>query len=165
MNVGGTRIYPIIKRGISTSAALHGRRNFRKFQFINNRGTQDYLKKLRNGQAHPLIPFDKRGVRDIEYTVENGKQIPIPETIPELIVPDLTDFKLKPYVSYRAQKPTQEEFTAEDLFNAVYAPKIIDDWNKKQLNEDGTSKNPSENELLQPEDAFIRARKTGSDIF
>lgn len=85
--------------------------------------------------------------------------------IPELIVPDLTDCKFKPYVTYKTTEVIQSEFRAQDLFNAVYAKKIIEDFKNDKLNEDGSPQNPSANEEMTPEEAWIKARKTGSDIF
>lgn len=38
----------------------------------------------------------ERGVRDVGYTLD-GKFVTIPEMIPELVVPDLTDFKVNFY--------------------------------------------------------------------
>ena len=37
------------------------------------------------------------------------------EMIPELIVPDLSDCKLKPYVSYKTKEINQEELTSRYL--------------------------------------------------
>lgn len=85
--------------------------------------------------------------------------------IPELIVPDLTDCKFKPYVTYKTKEVVQSEFRSQDLFNATYAQKIIEDFKNDNLNEDGTSKNPSPEEKMTRAQAIIRARKTGSDIF
>lgn len=155
----------LARRCISTSAALAGKKNFRKFDIPSEvRGTRAFRERQMSDNPNPDFPINKRGVRDTTI-VENGKTVEVPEMIPELIVPSLKDFDLKPYVSYRTSEFTQSEFTAEDLFNAVYSNKVVDDWNNKQLNEDGSSKKPSEDELLGPEEAFLRARKTGSDIF
>lgn len=85
--------------------------------------------------------------------------------IPQLIVPDLTGCKFKPYVTFKTPEVVQSEFTSQDLYNAIYAQKVIEDFKNDKLNEDGTSKEPSTEEELLPEEAFIRARKTGSDIF
>ncbi|XP_044758764.1 39S ribosomal protein L41, mitochondrial [Coccinella septempunctata] len=149
-------------RSISTSAPRHGKKNFRKFQLFNKRGSRLFKKnQIENPQPDLL---DKRGVRDIGY-VDGNKFVTIPERIPELIVPDLTGFQLKPYVSYKAPDIKQEEFTAQDLFNVVYAPKIIEDFNSGKLNEDGTPKEPSAEENMSPEVAEIRARQTGADLF
>lgn len=155
----------LARRCISTSSALAGKKNLRKFDIPSEvRGTRKFRERQMSDDPNPDYPVNKRGVRDTTI-MEDGKLVEVPEMIPELIVPDLKDFDLKPYVSYRTSEFTQTEFTAEDLFNAVYSNKVVEDWNKKQLNEDGTSKNPSEHELLGPEEAFLRARQTGSDIF
>ncbi|EAT36239.1 AAEL011666-PA [Aedes aegypti] len=155
----------IIRRGISTSAAVAGKHNFRKFLLYNKRGTRIF-KQLRaaNPEQYPDMPIDKRGVRDTGVT-RDGKYHEIAEKIPELIVPNLDGCKFKPYVSYRAPEVIQSEFTSQDLFNAVYAQKVIDDFKSGNLNEDGTPKEPSEVEKLTPEEAWIRARKSGSDMF
>ncbi|XP_057670895.1 39S ribosomal protein L41, mitochondrial [Diorhabda carinulata] len=152
-----------IKRSITTSAERYGKRNFKKFSIFNKRGTRIF-KKQQAENPDPEIPIYKRGVRDVGY-IEGNKFITIPEMIPELIVPDLTGFKLKPYVSYRAPEVIQSEFTAEDLFNVVYAPKIVKDFKEDKLNENGQPIEPSENEKMTSEEAKLKARQTGTDIF
>lgn len=155
----------LTKRCISTTSSLAGKKNFRKFYIPPEvRGTRKFRERQLSDNPNPDFPVDKRGVRDTTIN-ENGKFVEVPEMIPEMIVPSLKDFDLKPYVSYRTSEFTQTEFTAEDLFNAVYSNKVVEDWNKKKLNEDGSSQTPSEDELLGPEEAFLRARQTGSDIF
>ncbi|CAB3370330.1 Hypothetical predicted protein [Cloeon dipterum] len=104
-------------------------------------------------------------VRPTGYTVEDGSFKQVPEMIPELIVPDLEGFKLKPYVSYRVADVVQSEFTSQDLFDAVYSKKIVQDFKEGKLSEDGQPLEYSEEEKLTPEEAFRRARKTGSDLF
>lgn len=74
-------------------------------------------------------------------------------------------FQLKPYVSYRVPEVTQSEFTAQDLFNAVYSQKIIDDFKNKKLKDNGDPMEPSNEESLTSEQAKIKARQTGSDLF
>ncbi|CAH0560077.1 unnamed protein product [Brassicogethes aeneus] len=153
----------IITRGISTSCVRHGKRNFKKFSLFNKRGSRQYKEAQRNN-PEPDIPIYKRGLRDTGFYNE-GKYVHVPEKVPELIVPDLTGFKLKPYVSYKTPDVVQSEFTAEDLFNVVYAPKIAQDLKEGKLNNDGTPLEPSAEEKLTKEDAYNRARQTGSDIF
>ena len=114
--------------------------------------------------SNPDLPIDKRGVRDTGLTIR-GNYREFPEMIPELIVPDLTECKFKPYVTYKTPEVVQSEFTSKDLFNAIYTSKIIEDFKQENLNEDGTSKAPSNEEQLTADEAFVRARKTGSDIF
>lgn len=156
----------LVRRCISTSAVVANKKNFRKFYVPPEvRGDRIFRERQKSANPDTRIPLETYGVRETTITDENGKKIEVAEKIPELIVPDLKDFPLKPYVSYRTTEFSQSEFTAEDLFNAVYSNKIVDDWNNKQLNEDGSPKNPSEEELLEAEEAYVRARKTGSDIF
>lgn len=155
--------FATITRSISTTTQLSGKKNFRKFLLYNKRGPRIF-KKERITNPDPEMPIDKRGVRDTGYTF-NGKYIEVPEKIPELIVPDLTECKLKPYVSYKTADVVQSEFTAENLFDAVYSKKIIEDYNSGKLYSDGSPKEPSSEELLTSDEAWIRARKTGSDIF
>ncbi|XP_001360637.2 39S ribosomal protein L41, mitochondrial [Drosophila pseudoobscura] len=151
------------QRAISTSAVLDGKRNFRKFNVHSKRGTR-VVKEAQKTMANPPVPIDKRGVRDTGILVD-GKFVEIPEKIPEIIVPDLTDCKLKPYVSYKAPEVVQSEFTSLDLFNAVYSKKIVEDFKAGSLQADGSPKEPSAEEKLTSSEAFLRARRTGSDIF
>lgn len=153
-----------VSRNFQTTASLAGKRNFRKFLVPNKRGTR-VLKEMQRTQLNPPVPIDKRGVRDTGITLADGRYVHIPEKIPELIVPDLSDCPLKPYVSYRAPNVIQSEFTSSDLFNSVYAKKIIEDFKEKRLLPDGSPLEPSEDEKLTPQEALQRARKTGSDIF
>ncbi|XP_014677885.1 PREDICTED: uncharacterized protein LOC106817709 [Priapulus caudatus] len=50
------------------------------------------------------------------------------DAVPDIVVPNLTKFALKPYVSYRVPDVTQSEFTSKDLFDTVYARKVIEDF-------------------------------------
>lgn len=150
-------------RSITTTAPLEGKRNFRKFLVYNKRGTR-VVKEQQRTQLQPAVPIHKRGVRDTGMIV-NGKYVEIPEKVPQLVVPDLEGCQLKPYVSYKAPDVIQSEFTSLDLFNAIYSKKIIEDFKEAKLKEDGQAIEPSENELLTPDEALQRARKTGSDIF
>lgn len=160
------RSLDVSRRCLSTSAALMNKKNFRKFYVPSEmRGTKQFRERQKSDKRHPHIPLETWGVRETFIPDEHGNTVEVAEMIPELVVPDLTGFKLKPYVSYRTSEFTQCEFTAEDLFNAVYSSKVVDDWNKKQLNEDGTPKQPSDDETLDVEEAFRRARQTGADIF
>lgn len=152
------------RRSICTTTPLEGKRNFRKFLVYNKRGTRVVKEAQRKNPLDCPVPIHKRGVRDTGIFV-NGKYVEIPEKIPELIVPDLEGCKLRPYVSYKAPEVIQSEFTSLDLFNAIYSKKIIDDFKEGKLKEDLSPVEPSEHEKLDPEEALIRARKTGSDIF
>lgn len=151
------------QRTITTTSALAGKRNFRKFNVYNKRGTR-VVKEAQKTLATPPVPIHKRRVRETGILVD-GEYVEIPEKIPEIIVPDLTGCKLKPYVSYKAPEVVQSEFTSLDLFNAVYSKKIIEDFKAGTLQADGSAKEPSADEQLSSTEALQRARKTGSDIF
>ena len=59
--------------------------------------------------------------RDPVHVETYGQRLPtafgsdeiVPELIPQLVVPDLEGFQLKPYVAYNVPEVTQSEFTAE----------------------------------------------------
>lgn len=74
-------------------------------------------------------------------------------------------FQLKPYVSYRVKDSTQSEFTAQDLFIAVYRDKIAKDFKEGKLNDDGSPKEPSSQEAMTPEEAKLKVQQTGSDVY
>ncbi|XP_034189681.2 mitochondrial ribosomal protein L41 [Osmia lignaria lignaria] len=153
----------IISRQISTSSVRHGKRNFRMIQIYNKRGSR-LFKQEQAKNPDSDIPIDRRGTRLTGKRIGN-EWVNIPEMIPELVVPSMKNFNLKPYVSYNCMDVKQREFTAKDLFNFVYAEKIKQDYKNNQLNKDGEPLNPSEYEQLTPEEARLRAEKTGTDIF
>ncbi|XP_026756280.2 39S ribosomal protein L41, mitochondrial [Galleria mellonella] len=157
-----TLINFLSKRSISVTTPREGKRNFRKFVIPNKRGSR--LHKQRQTTPQAEFEIDNRGVRSTGYYM--GEQfIKVPEMIPELIVPDLKDCNLKPYVTYKADNVIQSEFTAQQLFDAVYSKKVVTDFKQGKLDADGMPLEPSEEEKLQPEEAVARAKKTGSDIF
>ena len=84
---------------------------------------------------------------------------------PSTVVPDLTGFQLKPYVSYRTKEIVQGQFTSKDLFNVVYGRKILQDYKEGKLDDEGNPLVPSKEENMTTEEAVINARKPGSDIF
>ncbi|KZC09455.1 39S ribosomal protein L41, mitochondrial [Dufourea novaeangliae] len=129
----------------------------------NKRGNRQFRERQSTDPNFP-IPIDRRGVRLTGEQIGDD-WVDIPEKIPEIIVPSLKDFHLKPYVSYRVEEITVREFTAKDLFNYIYAAKIVDDFEKNRLGPDGTPLYPNEYEELTPEEARIRAEQTGTDIF
>merc|ERR1719427_2451451 len=89
----------------------------------------------------------------------------VPQKVPELIVPNLTECDLKPYVSYATKEIYQEELTSKDLFNVIYGRKIIEDFKSGKLDAEGNPLEPSKLESFTPEEAEVLARQTGSDIF
>jgi len=67
------------------------------------------------------------------YLDRSGNFFVCQEMIPEFVVPDLKDFKLKPYVSYRVPDVKQSEFTAQDLFDGTYAKELVDEFKTGKL--------------------------------
>lgn len=155
---------PSLSRSISTSSCCHGKRNFRKF-VLPNRGTKIFKIAKARGECPANYGPSPRGPAEPFVTQPDGSKKFVPELIPDIIVPDLTGCKMKPYVSYQAPDVHQSEFTPEQLFNAIYRLKIVNDFHKGKLGPDGESLEPSSAEKLTAEEAFINARKTGSDIF
>jgi len=161
---GTTGLFKTLTRSISVSVPLSGKRNFRKFHLGNKRGDRNFKRKrAENPDLFPDMPIETE-VKPIGYKY-GDEFVRVPEMIPELIVPDLKDCNLKPYVSYRVADIVQEEFTPQELFGYVYQSKIEEDFKNGKLDENGNPIEPSYEEKLTAEEAFIQARKTGSDIF
>ncbi|XP_053610451.1 large ribosomal subunit protein mL41 [Plodia interpunctella] len=157
-----TLINYVAKRSISLTVPRQGKRNFKKFIIPNKRGS--YIHKKMQAGPNPELEIDNRGVRTTGYVL-NGRFVEVPEMIPELIVPDLKDCDLKPYVSYKSEDVIQSEFTPQQLFDAVYSKKIVTDFKQGKLDTEGMPLEPSEDEKLRPEEAVAKAKRTGSDIF
>ena len=87
----------------------------------------------------------------------------VKEMEPELIVPDLTGFPLKPYVSYRAQELDTPELTAKTLFNLVYADDVYKSFMRG--GQCGRRGNQWDGMIESAEKARAEAEKTGSDRF
>lgn len=68
-------------------------------------------------------------------------------------------------MSYRTPDVVQSEFTSQDLFNVLYAQKIVKDFNEGKLDDSGNPLEPSDNEKFTAEEAKLKARQTGCDIF
>jgi len=151
-----------ISRCLSLSSPACGQKNFRKFSLGNKRGTR-FFKQQRSEGKFPDMPVHT-DVKPVGYYY-GERFITVPEMVPELVVPDLTGFALKPYVSYRTPPITEDPFTAKDLFNVVYKTKIEFDFEKGKLSAEGLPLEPSLDEALTPEEARQLARKTGSDLF
>ncbi|NWU11465.1 RM41 protein, partial [Cephalopterus ornatus] len=87
--------------------------------------------------ADRLSPFtSKRGPRSFNkgrgakrpgVLTSNKKFLLVKEMVPEFVVPDLTGFKLRPYVSYRAPEGSEPPATARQLFDELVAPHIEKD--------------------------------------
>ncbi|XP_072489274.1 large ribosomal subunit protein mL41 isoform X1 [Notamacropus eugenii] len=75
----------------------------------------------------PRTFYKGRGAKFTGFS-SGGKFVKVKEMVPEFVVPDLTGFKLKPYVSYRAPAGTDEPLTAKQLFMEAVAPSIEKDF-------------------------------------
>lgn len=151
-----------LRRTISTSCINHSMKNFNKFRLIY-RGTEMEKKQQRENPDRNVLGWS-HGVRHPGYWIGN-RFVCIPEMIPEIIVPNLEDCEFLPYVSYRTPEIIQEEFTPTELFKAVYADKLEDDFANDKLDEDCNALEPSEEEKLTATEAFNKARQTGTDLF
>jgi len=87
-----------------------------------------------------------------EETTVDGQAVPVREKVPIIMVPNLDSFKLKPYVTYRAEKVNEPPIESRDLFNIFYAPKIEADF-----------KNASGDKQMEVKDA--PKKKTLADFF
>ncbi|XP_074652728.1 large ribosomal subunit protein mL41-like [Tubulanus polymorphus] len=129
------------KRGVSTGVCLCSKKARipydKRFpvtaKHINERkpgGNREFRENWgRRGQA-------QGGSYPTGYLDDNGKWQEVPEMVPEFIVPDLSDFKLKPYVPYNAPEVVQSEFTAKNLFDATIAKEIKEQFRKGKISID-----------------------------
>lgn len=68
-----------------------------------------------------------RGTKRLGFVISNGKFRLVPAMVPRLVVPDLSGFKLKPYVSYRAPAGSEPPLDARRLFRETVAGRIEQD--------------------------------------
>ncbi|KAG3288478.1 large ribosomal subunit protein mL41 [Ictidomys tridecemlineatus] len=85
--------------------------------------------------------FNKgRGAKGTGIRASGWKFVQIKEKVPEFVVPDLTGFKLKPYVNYRAPAGTDTPLTAKALFLETVAPAIQKDFKEGTFSPDNLEK-------------------------
>ena len=130
----------IIKRCVSRSTLVFGRKTNDIYDKRIYPITGKHVNKKTPGGweefpkiAEELNPFR---VAPTGYEDSNGKYHHVPELVPEFVVPDLTDFDLKPYVSYRVKELNQSEFTAAHLFEACLANDVRQDFNAGKLKDE-----------------------------
>ena len=51
---------------------------------------------------------------------QTGKFVLVKEMVPELVVPDLTGFELKPYVSFRTDVEIEKRYVPTDVDRSIY---------------------------------------------
>lgn len=162
---------------------MDGQKNFEGFPLVNKYGIWDYKhtpKPIREKELAGPLCEDKLGIRYPGYWIKGmtvllfrreanrsfvaGKFHYVKEMEPELIVPDLTDFPLKPYVSYRAEELEQPPLTAKGLFNLVYADDVYKQFLSGDLKQEEVE--PGVEQMVEEaEKARTAAEKTGSDRF
>lgn len=77
------------------------------------------------------------------YSEKNKQYSNVKEMIPEFVVPDLKDFKLKAYVPWGVEEINQAQFTPQDLFFATYAKDIKKDFQENKLTTEDSEKGNS----------------------
>ena len=154
----------------TTTAKLNsGLINFKKIEAFNKRWSRKHKKMVfkkhqEKSKEFPDALIERYGTQPtgIHHAAFFEH---VPEKVPELVVPDLSECELRPYVSYATEDVYQDELTSQDLFNVIYGRKIIEDFKTNKLDADGHSVEPSALEQLRPDTAARLARQTGSDIF
>ncbi|KAI5756795.1 MRPL41 [Gulo gulo luscus] len=76
----------------------------------------------------PRTFYKGRGAKGTGVHGRNGKFVQVKEMVPELVVPELAGFRLRPYVSYRAPAGPDVPLTAERLFREAAAPAVEEDF-------------------------------------
>ncbi|XP_029470334.1 39S ribosomal protein L41, mitochondrial [Rhinatrema bivittatum] len=98
--------------------------------------TAVHTTKRRGPRAAPKWKGPKR----TGFHTPSAKFVSVKEMIPEFVVPDLTGFRLKPYVSYKAPEGTEETPTAKKLFDELIAPQMEKDIKEGSFSPDNLEK-------------------------
>jgi large subunit ribosomal protein L41 len=119
----------------STSNAVYSRKNPRKYpKTIED--VPEHLQAMFKDKLEYEYPDGLQGY-GVQLTgiklASTGKFVVIPEMVPELVVPDLTDFPLKAYVSFKVPDIKEPKVTARDLFDVIYGKKIKDAFEAGKL--------------------------------
>ncbi|XP_004613291.1 39S ribosomal protein L41, mitochondrial [Sorex araneus] len=81
----------------------------------------------------PRTHYKGRGAKGTGVRGRDGAFVQVPAMVPELVVPALTGFRLRPYVNYRAPAGDEQPLTAEQLFRDTAAPAIEKDFRDGSL--------------------------------
>lgn len=134
--------------------------NFTDFKVPNRIGMFEHYrlpKELLDHEYNYPVCRDTMGIRWPGFWFKK-KFVYVQEMEPELIVPDLTGFELKPYVSYRTEEVDTKPFTAKELFEEVYASKVERAYLEKSVEHLDVSQE-------QIDAARLSAMQTGADLF
>lgn len=93
----------------------------------------------------PRTFFKSRGCKVFGNITSSRKFRLVKDQVPVLMVPDLTGFKLKAYVSYRAPAGSEPPLTARALFQRTAAPLIEKDVKEGSFDPDALEKYGFEN--------------------
>ncbi|MBN3299371.1 large ribosomal subunit protein mL41 [Amia ocellicauda] len=72
----------------------------------------------------PRTFYKGRGARRTGVLTSSGKFLRLPAMVPQLVVPLMEGFRLKPYVSYRAPTGSEPPLTPKALFTQTVAPAV-----------------------------------------
>ncbi|XP_059138463.1 large ribosomal subunit protein mL41-like [Physella acuta] len=124
----------LLKRNISTSTCLCGAKTRKPWDERFPVRKEDVSPDKRGGSRKmaQVLPENIVAPTGVYHRVTK-KYIHVPEMVPEFVVPDLTGFELKPYVSYKAKEITQLPLSPQDIFNTVYAEEIKSSFEKGEL--------------------------------
>ncbi|XP_062938670.1 large ribosomal subunit protein mL41 [Cynocephalus volans] len=81
-----------------------------------------------------------RGAKRTGVLAADCRFVQVKEMVPEFVVPDLSGFKLRPYVSYRAPAGTDAPLTARRLFLDTVAPAVEKDFREGAFDPDDLEK-------------------------
>ncbi|KAK2506500.1 hypothetical protein MC885_019342 [Smutsia gigantea] len=76
----------------------------------------------------PRTFYKSRGAKGTGVRAHDGTFVLVKEMVPELVVPELAGFRLKPYVNYRAPAGADTPLTARQLFQEAAAPAVAKDF-------------------------------------
>ncbi|KAM7093580.1 large ribosomal subunit protein mL41 [Molossus nigricans] len=76
----------------------------------------------------PRTFYKSRGAKGTGFHARGSKFVQVKEMVPELVVPELAGFKLKPYVNYRAPPGPDTPLTPAQLFREAVAPAVEKDF-------------------------------------
>ncbi|GFO07995.1 39S ribosomal protein l41, mitochondrial [Plakobranchus ocellatus] len=143
-------------RLLCTSANVYGRRSREPWdkRFPVRKEDVEPHKKGGSEEMAKALPEDIVAPTGVYHKL-TGEYIHVPEMVPEFVVPDLTGFELKPYVSYRAKEIKQAPLTPKDIFNSVYAENIEDNYRKGTVKVEGERIKLSDGRVLNVKDFVI----------
>uniref|UniRef100_A0A0B6XYC9 39S ribosomal protein L41, mitochondrial n=1 Tax=Arion vulgaris TaxID=1028688 RepID=A0A0B6XYC9_9EUPU len=122
-------VFQISKRFLNTSICLCGRKSRLPWDQRFPVFAEDVAPDKKGGSEEMMKALPENIVAPTGYYHAVTKEyIHVPEMVPEFVVPDLTAFELKPYVSYKAKEIVQDSLTPQEIFNTVYASKIEDEF-------------------------------------